>query len=98
MSANNVQCARLGKELPGLERAPVPGALGQQILERVSAEAWQLWQAEEVLTINHYGLNLVNAEHLEFLFARMKAYLLEGAPGVDTSKPPEDGPNTKPFS
>ena len=39
-------CAKLGKELPGLERPPFPGELGQRIYENVSAEAFELWKPQ----------------------------------------------------
>lgn len=37
--ANTVFCKKFQKELEGLERAPLPGAKGQEILANVSKQA-----------------------------------------------------------
>lgn len=92
MTERTVQCARLGEVLPALDKPPLPGPLGREIYERVSKQAWQDWMDQEVLVINHYVLNLVDSKHQDFLMKKMREYLLEGAEGVDTSKPPEDRP------
>jgi Fe-S cluster biosynthesis and repair protein YggX len=51
-----VKCAKLGKELPGLEEAPWPGPLGQRIYEQVSAEAWAEWEERMKMILNEYRL------------------------------------------
>jgi hypothetical protein len=38
-----VKCVKLGRELPGLDRAPWKGAIGQRVFENVSKEAWKGW-------------------------------------------------------
>ena len=35
-----VKCAKLGRELPGLDEPPFDTPLGQKIYENISAEAW----------------------------------------------------------
>ena len=90
--SRTVTCARLGEPLPGLAKAPFPGPLGQRVYDEISAQAWSEWTDQEILVINHYALNLVNAKHHDFLLEKMKAWLFEGAPGVDTSQPPQDRP------
>ena len=40
---STVLCAKLNKELPALDKAPFPGPAGQEILEKVSAQAWNDW-------------------------------------------------------
>ena len=37
-------CRKYKEELPALERAPFPGAKGQDIFDHVSAKAWADWQ------------------------------------------------------
>ncbi len=91
-ATREVTCSRFGERLPGLAKAPLPGALGQRIYEEISERAWNEWTDQEILVINHYGLNLVHAKHHEFLMSKMKAWLFDGADGVDTSQPPEDRP------
>lgn len=71
-----VQCVKLGKELPGLEKAPFPGELGEKIYESISQEAWDLWQKDmQIKVINEYRLNMGNAEHYNLLLEQMQAFL-----------------------
>ena len=70
-----VNCARLGREAPGLERQTWPGELGKRIFEEISAEAWQDWLRQQTILINEYQLNPLNAEHKQYLASQMEAYL-----------------------
>src|SRR5215470_18046889 len=70
-----VQCEKLGRELPGLEKPPIPGELGQRIYEHISAEAWDLWQDQSRLLINHYGLNLADPDARQILRQQMEEFL-----------------------
>ena len=93
--ARLVQCVKLGRELPGLEKPPFPGELGQRIYENVSADGYELWQPHMTIMINHYGLNpadpetrrILRREMEEFFFGE-DARLPEGwvAPGAAPSK------------
>ncbi len=40
-----VKCVKLGRELPGLDKPPFPGTLGQRIFEHVSKQAYDMWPA-----------------------------------------------------
>jgi len=60
MAQHMVNCVKLGRVLPGLEKPPFPGELGQRIYDNVSAEAWRQWQSQLTIMINHYGLNLLD--------------------------------------
>ena len=83
--ARMVNCAKLGRELPGLNRPPFGGALGQRIYENISQQAWLLWQDQSTLLINHYGLNLRDPAAQKFLMEQMEQFFFgEGA------KVPED--------
>ncbi len=42
--ARTVFCAKLQKDLPGLDEAPWPGELGKRIYDNVSAQAWKMWE------------------------------------------------------
>jgi Fe-S cluster biosynthesis and repair protein YggX len=83
--ARMVNCAKLGRELPGLNRPPFGGALGKRVYENISQEAWALWQDQSTLLINHYGLNLRDPAAQKFLMEQMEQFFFgEGA------KLPED--------
>ena len=70
-----VQCEKLGRELPGLDKPPFPGELGQRIYDHISAEAWQMWQEQSRLVINHYGLNLADPDSRQVLRQQMEEFL-----------------------
>lgn len=69
--ARTVTCAKLGQELPALERPPYPGELGQRIFENVSQQGWEMWMQQSVIIINHYGLSLIDPQAREFLRKQM---------------------------
>ena len=72
--ARMVNCVKLGRELPGLNRPPFGGPLGQRIYENVSQQAWSLWQEQSTLLINHYGLNLRDPAAQKFLMEQMEQF------------------------
>ncbi len=70
-----VQCAKLGRELPGLEKPPFAGELGQRIYDNISQQAWDMWQEQSRLIINHYGLNLADPDSRQVLRDQMIEFL-----------------------
>lgn len=60
MNVRIVKCIKLGQELPGLDAPPMPGKLGKQIYENVSAQAWQEFVEYFKMVINEYRLDLTN--------------------------------------
>lgn len=70
-----VQCAKLGRELEGMDHPIWPGDLGQRIFDEISKEAWQDWLRQQTILINEYKLNPLNAEHKQYLGSQMEAYL-----------------------
>lgn len=75
--ARMVKCAKLGVQLPGLERLPLPGEIGKRIYENISQQAWEMWKQQSVLLINHYGLNLMDSDAQKFLREQMEKFLFE---------------------
>ncbi len=80
-----VQCQKLKKEAPGLERPPYPGDLGQRIYEHISQEAWQEWVKHQTMLINEYRLTPVDPKAREFLEKEMEKFLF----GEGSEKPKE---------
>jgi Fe-S cluster biosynthesis and repair protein YggX len=70
-----IVCARCKESKPSLEEAPVGGALGQTVHERICAECWEEWRQTSAQLINHYGLNLGLPEHRQQLRKVMKEFL-----------------------
>jgi Fe-S cluster biosynthesis and repair protein YggX len=72
--AHMVNCIKLGRDLPGMDKPPFPGELGERLFNNVSAEAWEMWKEEQVLIINHYGLVLADANARKFLMMQLEAF------------------------
>ncbi len=81
--ARMVNCVKLGQELPGLEKPPFSGELGQRIYEHVSAEGYALWVPHMTLLINHYGLNPADPETRQLLRRQMEEFFF----GADARVP-----------
>lgn len=78
--ARLVQCAKLGRELPGLAKPPFPGTLGTRIFEEISEEAWEMWKEHQTILINHYSLNPADPDDRRLLRQQMEEYFFgEGA-------------------
>ncbi len=69
-----VQCVKLGRELPGLDKPPFPGELGQRIYDHISKQAYDMWPAQSTLIINHYGLNLADPDARKLLREQMEEF------------------------
>lgn len=90
-----VQCVKIGRELPGLEKPPFPGELGDRIYNNISQQAWQMWVEHQVLLINHYGLVLADPNHRKFLAEQMEEFFF----GEDAQMPDGWSPeSTSPAS
>jgi Fe-S cluster biosynthesis and repair protein YggX len=83
-----VKCARCGKEKDAFERAPFPGAMGARVLEGTCRDCWADWLKQQTMLINHYGLNVMDAQARQFLTRNMEAFLFKAGQqdDVDTSK------------
>lgn len=84
-----VQCAKLGRLLPGLDKPPFPDEVGQRIYDHISAEAWRQWQGQLTIMINHYGLNLLDPDTREQLNEQMLQFLFETQPEMPEGWAPE---------
>lgn len=72
-----VFCTKLKQELEGLEKAPMPGELGEQIYESISKQAWQNWLEKQTMLINEQHLSLIDPKARKYLMTEMKQYLFE---------------------
>ena len=81
--SRTVHCAKLGKELEGLDKPPYPGELGQKLYENISKEAWQAWLKQQTILINEHRLSVIDPKARKFLEEQMQKFLFEG----DEQKP-----------
>lgn len=77
-----IMCAKFNQELPGLDKPPFSGEIGQKIYERISKQAWDLWSKDmQIKILNEYRLNMGNAEDYQVLVQQMLKFLnLEAGP------------------
>lgn len=73
-----VFCVKLQKEAPAMSFAPVPGELGQKIIENISAQGWQLWIKHQTMLINEKHLSLADPEARKYLTGEMEKFLFGG--------------------
>ncbi|MDH5433348.1 MAG: oxidative damage protection protein [Gammaproteobacteria bacterium] len=71
-------CKKLNKEAEPLGFAPMPGELGERILQNISAEGWQLWIKHQTMLINEKHLSLANPETRAYLTGEMEKFLFGG--------------------
>jgi len=69
-----VFCRKLKKELPGLARAPFPGAKGEDLYQNISQEAWAEWQQHQTMIINERHLNMMDADDRKFIMQEMEKF------------------------
>ncbi|MBK9120916.1 MAG: Fe(2+)-trafficking protein [Phycisphaerales bacterium] len=104
MAAPTVKCARLGKELPGLDPTTPEGSqalrmalllggadLKKQVQEHVSAEAWAAWREHMRMVINEYRLDATSDEANAVLANALVQFLFGGGGHVGGYVPPEQG-------
>lgn len=71
-----VMCSKLQRELPGLDKKPFEGPLGDEIFEKVSRDAWDMWTKDMMVkVINEYRLDLTDEKQYEVLLNQMRAFL-----------------------
>jgi Fe-S cluster biosynthesis and repair protein YggX len=76
--SRTVHCQYLKKDADGLDFQLYPGEVGKRIFDNISKEAWALWQKKQIMLINEKKLNMMNAEHRQFLEGAMQDFLFEG--------------------
>lgn len=72
--AKVIHCIKLDQDLEGLDYPPVPGELGQKILNTVSKEAWSNWLKQQTMIINENRLNLAEETARRYLRQQMEYY------------------------
>ena len=80
-----VQCVKLQKELPGLDEPPWPGDLGKKVFEKVSAEAWKMWEERMKMILNENRLMPWQKEAQELVAKQMEDFFF----GEGSALPPD---------
>ena len=69
-----VQCTKLGREMPGLDRIPWKGEIGKRVYENVSNEAWRLWVEHSKMLMNEFRLNPLDPNSLKIMEEQMEQF------------------------
>ncbi|MBP7747513.1 MAG: Fe(2+)-trafficking protein [Phycisphaerae bacterium] len=101
MSARTVHCAKLNRDLPGLDDTTPDGAralkmatllggpdLRQRIYEHVSAEAWGMWKDYMLMVINEYRLDPTSDASNALLREHLEAFLFGQGKQIAKYTPP----------
>ena len=76
MTERLIQCKKLNKQLPALPKAPFNGALGKEILENISAQAWAMWRDDmQIKVLNEYRLNMGDPKDYAVLMRELRRFL-----------------------
>jgi Fe-S cluster biosynthesis and repair protein YggX len=88
-SPRMVQCAKLGRELPGLDRPPFKNELGQRIYENISKDAWKMWIDHSTMLINEFRVDVGSRQGIDFLLKEAEKFFFgEGSAAPPDFKPP----------
>ncbi len=90
-----VLCRKYGERLPGLPAPPIPGSMGRDIYENVSAKAWAKWQAVQTMLINERHLNLIDPDARKFLADQMRRFLANDPYEIPSGYTSPDEPGTE---
>jgi len=80
MPEHRVFCAKLKKDLPGLDEPPFDTELGRKIYDNISEQAWNQWVEFCKMLLNEYRLNPGRREDQEAIVKQMEQFFFgEGA-------------------
>lgn len=85
---DRIQCTRCGEEGEPLASPPFRDDLGRRVREEICRGCWEDWKERQMLLINHFGLNLREADARSFLLDNLRAFLFDEGEGaeIDVSK------------
>ncbi len=86
-----VRCIKLHQDLPGLDRPPLPGELGEQIYENVSKQAFKMFAEHFKMIVNEYRLDLSSPATDKVYEDQLRDYFFgEGMKLPDEYVPPKE--------
>ncbi len=83
-----VYCVKFQREMPGLDKPPWPGELGQRVYEHVSAEAWRMWEDRMRMILNEYRMMPWQKEAQDLMAQLMEEFFF----GSGSALPPNYEP------
>ena len=88
--AKMVHCVKLNKDLPGFDKPPIAGELGQKIYESISKEAFKMFKEYFLMMVNEYRLDLASPKTDQIFLDQANEFLFgTGGKLPDEFKPAE---------
>ena len=84
-----VHCVKLNKDLPGLDRLPVQGELGQKVYDNVSKEAFKMVLDYFKMIVNEYRLDLSNPDTDKIFLDQMTEFFFGSGGNLPDEYKPE---------
>ncbi|MGE0479136.1 MAG: Fe(2+)-trafficking protein [Phycisphaerae bacterium] len=101
MAVRMVPCAKLGRELPGIDETTPEGAtalryvlliggpeLRRRVHERISADAWKMWIDHQVMVLNEYRLDPMSDRSNAILREHLESFLFGQEREIPNYVPP----------
>lgn len=84
--SSEFSCTRCGlSEVAPIAAAPFPSETGRRIASEICTECWEAWKKHQMALINHYALNVRDAEARSFLTTAMEGFLFAGDDAAGTT-------------
>lgn len=86
-----VKCIKLEQELPGLEKPPIDGELGQKIYDSVSKQGFKMFLDHFKMIVNEYRLDLTSPATDKVFEDQMREFFFgDGIKLPDEFVPPDE--------
>lgn len=75
-------------EMKQIERVPFNNEIARKIQQTACTECWKKWTGQQMVLMNHFGLNPIDPQAQKFLFGAMESFFFgDGTPPmmIDTS-------------
>ena len=92
MPEHRVFCAKLQKDLPGLDEPPFDTELDKRVYENVSQQAWGQWMEFCKMLLNEYRLNPARREDQEAIVKQMEQFFFGGGAALPKEYVPPSQP------
>lgn len=86
-----VHCVKLEQDLPGLDKLPLQGELGQKVYDNVSKQAFKMFLDHFKMIVNEYRLDLTSPATDKIFEDQMREFFFGGGIKLpDEYVPPEE--------
>ncbi len=76
----DITCVRCGQTRSRMAFKPFRTDLGQRLFDEICATCWGEWLQYQQQLINHYALNVQDAQAKQFLYQNLEKFLFTSEP------------------